>query len=52
MDRPPGKRGGHSDTESRADSRNDPNLSGESQGGGDDETKTDVSKNGDQSDFH
>jgi hypothetical protein len=41
-----------SDVESRADSQNDPNLSGESQAGGDDETKTEVSNDGDQSDFH
>jgi hypothetical protein len=41
-----------SDPESPAEPSSDPNPSGESQGGGDDETKTEGSNNGDQSDFH
>jgi hypothetical protein len=47
----PGKQGGHSDTESHVNSRNEPNLSDESQGGGDDDTETEVSNNGHRSDF-
>jgi hypothetical protein len=47
----PGERGGHSDTESHVDSQNEPNLSGESQGGGDDDSKTEASNNEHRSDF-
>jgi hypothetical protein len=48
----PGDQRERSDAESRADSRTDPNRSGESQAGGDDETETEVSNDGDHSDFH
>jgi hypothetical protein len=48
----PNDQGERSDSESRADPQPDPNLSGGSQGGGDDETKTEGSNNSNQSDFH
>jgi hypothetical protein len=48
----PGEQGERSDPESRASSQLDPNLSMRSQSGGDDETKTEGSNSGNQSDFH
>jgi hypothetical protein len=47
----PGEQSGRSDTELHANSRNDFNLSGRSQGVRDDDTKTEVSNSGHQSDF-
>jgi hypothetical protein len=47
----PGEQGGHSDTELHVDPQNDLNLSGGSQGGGDDDTEKEGSNDGHCLDF-